>query len=175
MHSCLNPDDVSRNSDGWVGLFALFVHSAAMEDSSVDFGDFFKGKLPEKFLLLLGWLVLSRLGTYIPLWGVDRTAFQGSIDSTSLLGTLDTFSGGSIGRLGLSSLGIVPFINAQIVFQLLGTVFPKLQELQKKEGEAGRKKVLQYTKYASVGFGVVQVKLISCGNPTLSGHSFEQW
>lgn len=138
--------------------FCSLSSTAAMENSSVDLGDFFKGKLPQKFLLLLGWLVLSRLGTYIPLWGVDRSAFQGSIDSSSLLGTLDTFSGGSIGRLGVSSLGIVPFINAQIVVQLLGTVFPKLQDLQKKEGEAGRKKVLQYTRYASVGFGIVQVR-----------------
>lgn len=130
--------------------------AAAMEDKNVDFGDFFKGKLPEKFLLLLGWLILSRIGTYVPLWGVDRSAFQGSLDSNSLLGTLDTFSGGSIGRLGVASLGIVPFINAQIVVQLLGTVFPKLQDLQKKEGEAGRKKVLQWTKYASIGFGIIQ-------------------
>lgn len=126
----------------------------------MDFGDFFKGKLPEKFLILLGWLILSRIGTYIPLWGVDRSAFQGSIDTNSLLGTLNTFSGGSIGRLGLASLGIVPFINAQIVVQLLGTVFPKLQDLQKKEGEAGRKKVLRWTKWASVGFGVIQVCLV---------------
>lgn len=141
-----------------------WLSAAAMEDKSVDFGDFFKGKLPEKFLLLLGWLILSRLGTYVPLWGVDRSAFQGSIDSNSLLGTLDTFSGGSIGRLGIASLGIVPFINAQIVVQLLGTVFPKLQDLQKKEGEAGRKKVLQWTKYASVGFGIVQVSLFIFSN-----------
>ena len=98
----------------------------------MDFGDFFKGILPEKFLLLLGWLVLLRIGTYVPLWGVDHSAFQGSIDSNGLLGTLDTFSGGSIGRLGVASLGIVPFINAQIVVQLLGTVFPKLQDLQKE-------------------------------------------
>ncbi|CAM6070524.1 unnamed protein product [Sphagnum tenellum] len=130
--------------------------AATMEDSSVDFGDFFKGKLPQKFLFLLGWLVLSRVGTYIPLWGVDRSAFAGSLDQSSLLGTLDTFSGGSIGRLGVSSLGIVPYINAQIVVQLLGSVFPKLQELQKKEGEAGRKKVKRWTQYASVGFGIIQ-------------------
>lgn len=51
----------------------------------------------------------------------------------------------------------MPFINAQIVFQLLTQIYPKLQELQKREGEAGRKKVLQYTRYASVGFAVVQV------------------
>ncbi|KAG5020184.1 hypothetical protein AAZX31_06G210600 [Glycine max] len=130
--------------------------AAAIEDSSIDFGDFFKGPLPGKFLKLLGFLALSRLGVYIPLGGVNREAFVGNLDQNSLLSTLDSFSGGGIGRLGVCSLGIVPFINAQIVFQLLAQVYPKLQDLQKREGEAGRKKVLQYTRYASVGFAIVQ-------------------
>nr|O63066.1 RecName: Full=Preprotein translocase subunit SECY, chloroplastic; AltName: Full=CpSecY; Flags: Precursor [Zea mays]AAC05019.1 cpSecY [Zea mays] len=130
--------------------------AAAIEDSSIDIGDFFKGPLPGKFLKLLGFLALSRLGVYIPLGGVNREAFAGNLDQNSLLGTLDSFSGGGIGRLGICSLGIVPFINAQIVFQLLAQLYPKLQDLQRKEGEAGRKKVLQYTRYASVGFAIVQ-------------------
>ncbi|XP_024458308.1 preprotein translocase subunit SCY1, chloroplastic isoform X1 [Populus trichocarpa] len=130
--------------------------AAAIEDSSIDFGDFFKGPLPGKFLKLLGFLVVSRLGIYIPLGGVNREAFAGNLDQNSLLSTLDSFSGGGIGRLGIFSLGIVPFINAQIVFQLLAQIYPKLQDLQKREGEAGRKKILQYTRYASVGFAIVQ-------------------
>ncbi|XP_068651691.1 preprotein translocase subunit SCY1, chloroplastic isoform X2 [Aristolochia californica] len=130
--------------------------AAAIEDSSIDIGDFFKGPLPGKFLKLLGYLALSRLGIYIPLGGVNREAFVGNLDQNSLLSTLDSFSGGGIGRLGICSLGIVPFINAQIVFQLLAQIYPKLQDLQKREGEAGRKKILQYTRYASVGFAVVQ-------------------
>ncbi|KAH7860694.1 hypothetical protein Vadar_016896 [Vaccinium darrowii] len=130
--------------------------AAAIEDSSIDFGDFFKGPLPGKFLQLLGYLALSRLGIYIPLGGVNRDAFVGNLDQNSILSTLDTFSGGGIGRLGICSLGIVPFINAQIVFQLLTQIYPKLQELQKREGQAGRKKILQYTRYASVGFAIVQ-------------------
>ncbi|KAM0942798.1 putative SecY/SEC61-alpha family, SecY domain superfamily protein [Dioscorea sansibarensis] len=131
--------------------------AAAIEDSSIDISDFFKGPLPGKFLKLLGYLALSRLGIYIPLGAVNREAFVGNLDQNSLLSTLDSFSGGGIGRLGICSLGIVPFINAQIVFQLLTQIYPKLQELQKREGEAGRKKVLQYTRYASVGFAIVQV------------------
>ena len=75
-----------------------------------------------------------------------------------MLATLDTLSGGGIARLGLFSLGIVPYINAQIVFQLLGSLYPKLQELQKKEGEAGRKKAQEYTKMVAVGFAVLQVR-----------------
>lgn len=134
----------------------VFKLAAAIEDSSIDFGDFFNGPLPGKFLKLLGFLALSRLGVYIPLGGVNRDAFLGNLDQNSLLTTLDSFSGGGIGRLGICSLGIVPFINAQIVFQLLAQVYPKLQDLQKKEGEAGRKKLLQYTRYASVGFAIVQ-------------------
>ena len=135
--------------------------TAAIEDSSIDFGDFFKGPLPGKFLKLLGYLALSRLGIYIPLGGVNREAFVGNLDQNNFISTLDSFSGGGIGRLGICSLGIVPFINAQIVFQLLAQVYPKLQDLQKREGEAGRKKVLQYTRYASVGFALVQVREIS--------------
>ncbi|XP_062078581.1 preprotein translocase subunit SCY1, chloroplastic [Humulus lupulus] len=170
----INPDASSGLNAAWEGFVGLVSQTfestsgtknekpsargvaAAMEDSSIDFGDFFKGPLPGKFLMLLGYLALSRLGIYIPLGGVNREAFVGNLDQNSLLGTLDTFSGGGIGRLGICSLGIVPFINAQIVFQLLAQIYPKLQDLQKKEGEAGRKKILQYTRYASVGFAVVQ-------------------
>lgn len=137
--------------------FLYITLTAAIEDTSIDFGDFFKGPLPGKFLKLLGFLALSRLGIYIPLGGVNREAFTGSLDQNSILSTLDSFSGGGIGRLGICSLGIVPFINASIVFQLLTQLYPKLQDLQKREGEAGRKKILQYTRYASVGFAIVQV------------------
>ncbi|KAJ0031182.1 hypothetical protein Pint_14253 [Pistacia integerrima] len=181
-HSCegsvfdplgINPDVRSSLNSTWESFMSLLSPTfesttrkeksssarglaAAIEDSSIDFGDFFKGPLPGKFLKLLGLLALSRLGIYIPLGGVNREAFVGNLDQNSLLGTLDTFSGGGIGRLGICSLGIVPYINAQIVFQLLAQIYPKLQDLQKREGEAGRKKVKQYTQYASVGFAVVQ-------------------
>ncbi|KAJ7530837.1 hypothetical protein O6H91_14G021300 [Diphasiastrum complanatum] len=130
--------------------------AASIEDRSFDPGDFFKGKLPGKFLKLLGLLALSRVGVYIPLSGIDRAAFASKIDEGSFLGALDAFSGGGIGRLGISSLGIVPFVDAQIVVQLLVPVIPKLEELQRREGEAGRKKVLQYTRYASYGFAIFQ-------------------
>ncbi|XP_047341684.1 preprotein translocase subunit SCY1, chloroplastic [Impatiens glandulifera] len=171
----INPDTSFGLGDAWENLLGLITQklessssgtrkdkpsargvAAAIEDTSIDFGDFFKGPLPGKFLMLLGYLALSRLGIYIPLGGVNREAFAGNLDQNSLLSTLDTFSGGGIGRLGICSLGIVPFINAQIVFQLLSQIYPKLQDLQKREGEAGRKKILQYTRYASVGFAIVQ-------------------
>ncbi|PKA58697.1 Preprotein translocase subunit SCY1, chloroplastic [Apostasia shenzhenica] len=171
---CLNPEASSSLVYAWDNVLQIFIQlfestsstrkdrssnrgvAAAIEDRSIDVRDFFKGPLPGKFLKLFGYLALSRLGIYIPLGGVNRAAFVGNLDQNSLLSTLDTFSGGGIGRLGICSLGIVPFINAQIVFQLLTQILPKLQDLQKREGEAGRKKVLQYTRYASVGFAVVQ-------------------
>ncbi|KAJ8772026.1 hypothetical protein K2173_027203 [Erythroxylum novogranatense] len=137
---------------------------AAIEDSSIDFGDFFKGPLPGKCLKLLGFLALSRLGIYIPLGGVNREAFAGNLDQNSLLSTWIHFLEEAFGRLGICSLGIVPFINAQIVFQLLAQIYPKLRDLQKREGEAGRKKILQYTRYASVGFAIGSIinPLSSC-------------
>lgn len=152
----LKCDTLIKNQPSPLTSFLIFA--ASIEDSSIEFGDFFKGPLPGKFLKLLGYLALSRLGIYIPLGGVNRDAFVGNLDSNSLLSTLDSFSGGGIGRLGICSLGIVPFINASIVFQLLTQLYPKLQDLQKREGEAGRKKILQYTRYASVGFAIVQVR-----------------
>lgn len=139
-----------------------------VEDSSISLDDFLKGDLPRKFLQLLGLLALSRVGIYLPLWGVDISAFQQQLSEGSLLATLDTLSGGGIGRLGLFSLGIVPYINAQIVFQLLGSLYPKLQDLQRKEGEAGRKKAQEYTKMVAVGFAVLQVRIpiLSALKPT---------
>eukprot|EP00850_Spirogloea_muscicola_P007909 SM000041S15468 [mRNA] locus=s41:195460:198723:- [translate_table: standard] len=130
--------------------------AGAIEDSSIDFGDFFQGNLPKKFIQILALLALSRVGIYIPLPGVNLEAFSSSLGEGTLLGTLDTLSGGGIGRVGIFSLGIVPYINAQIVFQLFASLFPKLQDLQKKEGEAGRNKLKRYTQFASVGFAVVQ-------------------
>lgn len=75
-----------------------------------------------------------------------------------VLGLINTLSGGGIARVGVFSLGIVPYINAQIIVQLATTVFPKLGDLQKKEGEAGRKKIQNYTRYAALGLALAQVR-----------------
>lgn len=81
-------------------------------------------RLLSSYFYHLFHLALSRLGIYFPLGGVNQEAFVGNLDQNSLLSTLDTFSGGGIGRLGICSLGIVAFINASIVFQLLTQLYP---------------------------------------------------
>ena len=109
------------------------------------FGDFFKGDLPQKVATILALLVVSRIGAYIPISGVDRTAFAESLQNTGgMMSYVDTLTGGSISKLGIFSLGIVPFINSSIIFQLLSSVFPELQKLQKEEGESGRRQFMQY-------------------------------
>jgi len=119
--------------------------------------DFLGGKLPGKIATVLALLIVSRVGTYIPISGVDRVAFAESLQGGSnVLSYVDTLTGGSISKLGIFSLGIVPFINSSIIFQLLTTVFPSLSKLQKEEGEAGRRKFQQYQRYGALGFAVVQ-------------------
>ena len=110
-----------------------------------NFGDFFSGDLPQKVATILALLVVSRIGAYIPISGVDRTAFAESLSNTGgVMSYVDTLTGGSISKLGIFSLGIVPFINSSIIFQLLSSVFPELQKLQKEEGESGRRQFMQY-------------------------------
>ena len=117
-------------------------------DDDGNFGDFFSGDLPQKVATILALLVVSRIGAYIPISGVDRTAFAESLSNTGgVMSYVDTLTGGSISKLGIFSLGIVPFINSSIIFQLLSSVFPELQKLQKEEGESGRRQFMQYQRY----------------------------
>jgi preprotein translocase subunit SecY len=102
-------------------------------------------------------LVLVRLGIYIPMPGIDRVAFQQFIQQGGqLIGFLDIFTGGGISSLGIFALGILPFINASIILQLLTASLPALEDLQKNEGEAGRRKIAQITRYVALGWGVLQ-------------------
>eukprot|EP00240_Pyramimonas_obovata_P000501 CAMPEP_0118933264 /NCGR_PEP_ID=MMETSP1169-20130426/11854_1 /TAXON_ID=36882 /ORGANISM="Pyramimonas obovata, Strain CCMP722" /LENGTH=541 /DNA_ID=CAMNT_0006876003 /DNA_START=92 /DNA_END=1717 /DNA_ORIENTATION=- len=125
-------------------------------DQGADWGKFFQGKLPQKVATVLLLLALSRVGTYIPIGGVDRAAFAETMNQNGMLSYVDTLSGGSISKLGIFSLGIVPFINSSIIFQLLSSAIPELQKLQKEEGIAGRRKFNQLQRYGALGFAVVQ-------------------
>ena len=105
----------------------------------------------------LGLLLIVRLGIYIPMPGIDRESFKTFIDQGGqLIGFLDIFTGGGISTLGVFALGILPFINASIIIQLLTASLPQLEDLQKNEGEAGRRKIAQITRYVALGWGLVQ-------------------
>lgn len=112
-----------------------------------------------RLLVTVGMLILVRLGIYIPVPGIDRAAFQAGIQDSglgSLIGFLDIFAGGGISALGVFALGILPFINASIIMQLLTAALPTLEDLQKNEGEAGRRKISQITRYVAVGWAIIQ-------------------
>ena len=123
---------------------------------------FLNRELRNRVLTTLGLLLLVRLGIYIPMPGIDRVAFKSFIDQGGqLIGFLDIFTGGGISTLGIFALGILPFINASIIIQLLTASLPVLEDLQKNEGEAGRRKIAQITRYVSLGWGFLQSIIFS--------------
>nr|BDA98606.1 preprotein translocase subunit SecY [Proteomonas sp. NEIS-1375] len=115
-----------------------------------------KQGIGERIALTLLLLALSRLGTFIPVPGVDHDAFYQSISNNPIVSFLNIFSGGGFASIGIFALGIVPYINASIVIQLGTTSIPSLERLQKEEGEAGRQKISQITRYIALGWAIVQ-------------------
>ncbi|MGV0023824.1 preprotein translocase subunit SecY [Phormidesmis priestleyi] len=116
-----------------------------------------------RLLLTIGLLILVRLGIYIPLPGIDRAAFAANISGNSALSFVDLFAGGGLKTLGIFALGILPFINASIILQLLTAAIPQLEDLQKNEGEAGRRKISQITRYVALGWAIIQSSLLTVG------------
>ena len=117
-------------------------------------------KIPElrnRVLFTLGILAIYRLGGQVPIPGIDRVAltefFAGS--ANTIFGLYDMFVGGAFTKATVFALGIMPYISASIILQLMGAVVPALQKLQ-KEGEAGRKKIIQYTRYGTVALAAAQ-------------------
>lgn len=111
-----------------------------------------------RLLLTVGMLILIRLGIFLPIPGIDRGRFSEFIQNqnNAVLGFLDIFSGGGLSSLGIFALGILPYINASIILQLLTAAVPALEDLQKNEGEAGRRKISQITRYVALGWAVIQ-------------------
>jgi preprotein translocase subunit SecY len=112
----------------------------------------------KKLAFTAAMLLLYRLGAYIPAPGVDADAVKELSENFAggnILGFLNTFSGGSLSRLSLFALGIMPYITASIILQLLTVVVPSLEKLQ-KEGEVGQQKITQYTRYLTVGLAFGQ-------------------
>jgi preprotein translocase subunit SecY len=113
--------------------------------------------LRSRVLTTLGLLILVRVGIYVPVPSINRELFQDFLSKGGqLIGFLDIFTGGGISTLGVFGLGILPFINASIIIQLLTAAVPQLEDLQKNEGEAGRRKIAQITRYVALGWGILQ-------------------
>jgi preprotein translocase subunit SecY len=114
-------------------------------------------ELRQRILFTLGLLIIYRIGTYIPIPGIDGKALQDFMEeaTTGLGGMLNMFTGGAISRMGILALGIMPYISASIVVQLLSSMIPAWENL-KKEGEMGRRKLTQYTRYGTIFLGLFQ-------------------
>lgn len=109
-----------------------------------------------RILLTIGILLLVRFGVHVPIPNINRAAFGASLQGSPLFGLVDIFSGGGIAALGVFALGILPYINASIIMQLLTGALPSLEKLQKEEGEAGRRKISAYTRYLTLFWAVIQ-------------------
>jgi preprotein translocase subunit SecY len=133
--------------------------------ANINFAAFAKAEeLKKRIWFTLAALVIYRLGTYIPLPGIDPVAFEQSFSGKSqgVLGLFNMFSGGAVQRMAIFALNIMPYISASIIIQLLTTVFPTLEAL-KKEGEQGRKVLNQYTRYLTVALAAFQAWGIAVG------------
>lgn len=115
-----------------------------------------KKDISQRIALTILLIILSRLGTFIPIPGVDHDAFYQSIATNPIVSFLNVFSGGGFASIGIFALGIVPYINASIIMQLATTSIPSLEKLQKEEGEAGRQKISQITRYIALFWSTVQ-------------------
>jgi preprotein translocase subunit SecY len=115
------------------------------------------GDLKRRLLFLLGALVVYRLGAHIPVPGIDPDALSSLFNSQQggILGMFNMFSGGALERFTIFALGIMPYISASIIMQLMSVASPQLEAL-KKEGEAGRRKITQYTRYGTLGLAIFQ-------------------
>jgi preprotein translocase subunit SecY len=121
-------------------------------------GAFRVGEIRNKILFTAGILALYRLGTHIPAPGINAQAvkqIESNFGGSNILGLLNLFSGGGLGRIAIFALGIMPYITASIILQLLTVVVPSLEKLQ-KEGEVGQARITQYTRYLTVGLAFAQ-------------------
>ncbi len=133
--------------------------------ANINFGAFAKAEdLKKRIWFTLGALIVYRLGTYIPIPGVDAAELAkfAAQNATGILGWVNGLAGGALGRMAIFALNIMPYISASIIIQLMTTVSPHLEQL-KKEGEQGRKKINQYTRYGTVFLAALQSYGIAVG------------
>jgi preprotein translocase subunit SecY len=132
---------------------------------NINFGAFNKAtELKKRIWFTLGALIVYRLGTFIPLPGIDPVALETlfSQQANGIIGMFDMFSGGALRRMTILALNIMPYISASIIMQLMSSILPSLEAI-KKEGEAGRKKINQYTRLLTVGLAAAQAFGIANG------------
>ena len=144
--------------------------------SNLNFGAFAKAtELKKRIWFTLAALIIYRLGTYIPLPGINPAVLKDIFQQNQggILGMFDMFAGGALSRMTIFALNIMPYISASIIMQLMTAVSPQLEAL-KKEGESGRKKINQYTRYGTVLIAALQAYGISAGIEGMSssaGHA----
>src|SRR5436305_286468 len=141
------------------------VSAAEQLAANLNFGALAKAdELKKRIWFTLGALLVYRLGTYIPLPGIDPAIWEQVFKSQAggILGMFNMFAGGGIHRMAIFALNIMPYISASIIVQLMTTVSPTLEQL-KKEGEQGRKVINQYTRYGTVFLAALQAYGISVG------------
>jgi len=132
---------------------------------NLNFSTFAKAKvLQQRILFTLGALLVYRLGTYIPVPGIDPDAYAATFKQaqSGIFGMFDLFAGGAVHRMAIFALNLIPYITASIVVQVLSTASPRLEALR-KEGESGRRKLNQYTRYLAVLFCAIQAYGIAVG------------
>jgi len=132
---------------------------------NLSFSTFSKAKaLQQRIWFTLGALLVYRLGTFIPVPGIDPDAFRATFEQSQqgIIGMFNMFAGGAVERMAIFALNLIPYITASIVVQVVATASPRLEAL-KKEGEAGRRKMNQYTRYLAVLFCAIQAYGIAVG------------
>ncbi len=112
--------------------------------------------LKEKLIFTFGMLVLFRFGIHLPVYGINNEFFSNMASGNNILGFLDLFTGGALGKVSIFALGIGPYITSSIIMQLMAVIIPALEKLQKEDGEAGRRKLSQYTRLFTVVLAVFQ-------------------
>src|ERR1700752_2001857 len=115
------------------------------------------GEIRSRIFFLIGALIVYRIGTFIPVPGINpsEVARFFTDQSNTILGIVNMFSGGALSRLSIFAMGVMPYISASIIIQMMSMVVPSLMELR-KEGESGRRKITEYTRYGTVALAVFQ-------------------
>ena len=137
--------------------------------SNMNFGAFARAKeLQKRILFTLFVLVIYRIGTYVPVPGIDPAQFAATFEAQQqgVLGVFNMFSGGAVERMAIFALNVMPYISASIIMQLMAATVPSLERLKKEGGEAGRKQINQYSRYLTVVLAAAQAFAIAIGMQT---------